>query len=244
MRRLLVRPWPSVNPDHAKPTSLVPAHMTLVKFIAQRMQARLPPNVEVDDLIQWGTLGLLDAIRKFDPERDNKFKTYAEFRIRGAMLDGLRAIDQTPRTVRALGRKIELTSRELQGELGRAPRPDEISIRLGISVEKFHEAQLDAMPRKEYSIEEKDCFTQADRQALLVSAQNKGIDLPAKIEAMQKLERIVQWAEPTNRACFMLKYLWGLDLNEIGECFGISASRVSQKIKLVHEGRRLKTRDL
>ena len=160
MRRLLVRPWPSVNPDHAKPTSLVPAHMTLVKFIAQRMQARLPPNVEVDDLIQWGTLGLLDAIRKFDPERDNKFKTYAEFRIRGAMLDGLRAIDQTPRTVRALGRKIELTSRELQGELGRAPRPDEISIRLGISVEKFHEAQLDAMPRKEYSIEEKDCFTQ------------------------------------------------------------------------------------
>src|ERR1700690_2044337 len=98
---------------------LIMEYAPLIKFIAQKIAVRLPSNIELDDLISSGVIGLMDAIEKYDPTRDNKFKTYAEFRIRGGILDELRAQDWVPRSVRDKAKRIERTFQELEQRLGR-----------------------------------------------------------------------------------------------------------------------------
>ena len=97
---------------------LIMEYAPLIKFIAQKIAMRLPSNIELDDLISSGVIGLMDAIEKYDPTRDNKFKTYAEFRIRGAILDELRAQDWVPRSVRDKSKLLDRTVVELESELG------------------------------------------------------------------------------------------------------------------------------
>ena len=93
---------------------IVVEYAPLIKFIAQKIASRLPANIELDDLISCGVIGLMDAISKFDPTRDNKFKTYAEFRIRGAMLDELRSQDWVPRSIREKAKTIERAQTNLK----------------------------------------------------------------------------------------------------------------------------------
>src|SRR5471030_2583105 len=100
---------------------LILEYSPLIKFIAQKIAVRLPANIELDDLISSGVIGLMDAIDKYDPTRDNKFKTYAEFRIRGAILDELRAQDWVPRSIREKAKKIERAHMRLEQQLGRMP---------------------------------------------------------------------------------------------------------------------------
>src|ERR1035437_3780712 len=99
---------------------LIMEYAPLIKFIAQKIAIRLPPNIELDDLISSGVIGLMDAIEKYDPSRDNKFKTYAEFRIRGAILDELRAQDWVPRSVRDKAKMLDRATLELESQLGRS----------------------------------------------------------------------------------------------------------------------------
>ena len=99
---------------------LIMDYAPLIRFVAQRIAARLPSNIDLDDLISAGVIGLMDAIDKYDPSRDNKFKTYAEFRIRGAILDELRSQDWVPRSVRDKAKKIERAYTELEQRLGRS----------------------------------------------------------------------------------------------------------------------------
>jgi RNA polymerase sigma factor FliA len=89
--------------DPHKKEQLILEYASVIKYIAQRIATRLPPHISVDDLMNAGVIGLIDAIEKYDPSRDNTFKTYAEFRIRGAMLDELRALDWVPRSIRGAG---------------------------------------------------------------------------------------------------------------------------------------------
>src|SRR5476651_2486812 len=96
---------------------LVVEYSPLIKFIAQKIAVRLPSNIELDDLISSGVIGLMDAIDKYDPTRDNKFKTYAEFRIRGAILDELRAQDWVPRSVREKAKQLERAHVKLEQRL-------------------------------------------------------------------------------------------------------------------------------
>src|SRR6476620_4262873 len=98
---------------------LVLEYSPLIKFIAQKIAVRLPSNIELDDLISSGVIGLMDAIDKYDPTRDNKFKTYAEFRIRGSILDELRAQDWVPRSVRDKAKQLERCHSRLEQRLGR-----------------------------------------------------------------------------------------------------------------------------
>ena len=106
---------------------IVIEYAPLIKFIAQKIASRLPANIELDDLISCGVIGSMDAISKFDPTRDNKFKTYAEFRIRGAMLDELRSQDWVPRSIREKAKTIERAQTKLESELGRFPTHDELA---------------------------------------------------------------------------------------------------------------------
>src|ERR1700733_1863989 len=117
---------------------LILEYAPLIKFIAQKIAVRLPSNIELDDLISSGVIGLMDAIEKYDPTRDNKFKTYAEFRIRGAILDELRAQDWVPRSVRDKAKMLDRALIELEAQLGRPPTDEEVALELKLSIEEFY----------------------------------------------------------------------------------------------------------
>src|ERR1700749_900047 len=113
--------------------TLIMEYAPLIKFIAQKIAVRLPSHIELDDLISSGVIGLMDAIEKYDPKRDNKFKTYAEFRVRGAILDELRAQDWVPRSVRDKAKMLDKTMVELEAALGRTATDEEVAAKLSIS---------------------------------------------------------------------------------------------------------------
>src|SRR5271170_8482491 len=117
---------------------LIMEYAPLIKFIAQKIAVRLPSNIELDDLISSGVIGLMDAIEKYDPTRDNKFKTYAEFRIRGAILDELRAQDWVPRSVRDKAKLLDRTYSSLEQSMGRPPTDEEVALELKLSIEEFY----------------------------------------------------------------------------------------------------------
>ncbi len=114
---------------------LVEHYLPLVKYNAERIWARLPDGVDLDDLISAGVFGLMDAIDAFDLSRGVKFETYCVPRIRGAMLDELRTMDWVPRLVRSKASKMEETRKSLEASLGRPPRPEEMAEKLGVSIE-------------------------------------------------------------------------------------------------------------
>ena len=114
-------------------------HLPLVRRVVQRLAARKPPHIELDDLVSWGIVGLLDAIGKYDPRKEASFSTYAQFRIRGAILDHLRSLDWVPRSVRQKASLIEKTAHTLEGALGRPPSEEEIARELGLSLETNQE---------------------------------------------------------------------------------------------------------
>ena len=116
---------------------LVELYLPLVKYNAERIWSRLPDGVELDDLISAGIFGLMDAIEAFDLTRGVKFETYCVPRIRGAMLDELRTMDWVPRLVRSKASKLEEARKSLEAELGRPPRPDELALKLNVSLEEL-----------------------------------------------------------------------------------------------------------
>src|ERR1041385_5592972 len=118
--------------------ALINETLPVIRHIAHRVATRLPANVEMRDLINAGVLGLLDAIEKFEPERNVKFKTYAEVRIRGAILDSLRNLDWAPRSLGKKSKDLEKTYAELTQKLGRAATDEEVSEAMGEKIEGFH----------------------------------------------------------------------------------------------------------
>src|ERR1044071_5648017 len=123
--------------DKRTKEKLIMEYAPLIKFIAQKIAVRLPSNIEFDDLVSSGVIGLMDAIDKYDPTRDNKFKTYAEFRIRGAILDELRAQDWVPRSVRDKAKLLDRTMIELEAELGRSAQDEEVANKLNMTMDEF-----------------------------------------------------------------------------------------------------------
>src|SRR6185312_1036759 len=118
---------------------LLTEHMPLVKRLAHHMKAKLPPSVEVDDLVQAGMMGLLDAVNRYEETHGAQFETYAVQRIRGAMLDELRNSDWLPRSIRQNMRKIEVAMSTLQQSLGRPPKESEVAKQLKLPLEEYQE---------------------------------------------------------------------------------------------------------
>src|SRR5664279_1253900 len=123
--------------DEGARDELVLAYSPLVKYVAGRMGTGLPAHVEEEDLISYGLLGLMGALERFDLSRDIKFETYAVSRIKGSMIDELRALDWVPRSVRSWARRVEATVTRLENQLMRAPTDEEIAVDLGVDVEEF-----------------------------------------------------------------------------------------------------------
>src|SRR3982750_3153049 len=119
---------------------LILTYAPLVKCGAGRLGSGLPAHVDEGDLVSYGLLGLIGAIERYDPDRDIKFETYAISRIKGAIIDELRALDWVPRSVRARAREIERSMSELEAKLGRAPTDEELAAKIGISVDELEES--------------------------------------------------------------------------------------------------------
>ena len=138
------RPDAQSTQHHLDRERLALAHLIQVRCIAQKLSSRLPASIELNDLVGAGVLGLLDAIDKFDPSRAVKFKTYAEVRVRGAILDSLRKLDWCPRSLRRRIKQLESARDELEQGLGRSPTEHEICERMNIPLKEFHELAAQA----------------------------------------------------------------------------------------------------
>lgn len=209
--------------------ALLKEHAPLVRRIAHHMIAKLPPSVDIDDLIQSGMIGLLDAINRFEDDQGAQFSTYAAQRIRGAMLDELRENDWLPRGQRKNLRKVEDAIHQLQQKFSRAPRETELATHLGISLEDFQQLLQEA---RGYQLIHYEDFNSEDDEHFLdrnVSDPN-GDPLDALLERNMRthlIEAITKLPE-REKVLMGLYYEQELNLREIGDVMGVSESRVCQ----------------
>jgi RNA polymerase sigma factor FliA len=212
---------------------LILHYAPLVKYVASRVATGLPASVDHADLVSYGMFGLIDALEKFEPARGNKFETYAIPRIKGAIIDELRAMDWVPRSVRFKAREIEKAYQDLETMLKRAPTEKEVSERLGVSLPELHDVisqisfvsvlALDEMLSvgsdrgEQVSLLDTLADRQGDPTLGLEGQETRGL-LAAAINSLSEREKIV----------VTLYYFEGLTLNEIGEILGVTESRVCQ----------------
>ena len=215
--------------DNQARDHLVKRYAPLVKRIAHHMMGRLPANVAIDDLIQNGMMGLLDAVRRGDEQSPEQFEAYAAQRIRGAMLDGLRAMDWLPRSLRQEMRRIEAALRSLEQTQGRAPTEAEIAQSMGIPLEEYHRLLLEARGHQLVYFED---FGQGDESDFFDHhCGSKDVD-PFEILADQsiraRLVEIITTLPEREKLVMSLYYEEELNLREIGAVLGVSESRVCQ----------------
>jgi len=205
-------------------------HMPAVRWMARRIHERLPQHVDMEDLVSAGTLGLLDALRKFDPEKKVQFRSYAQFRIRGAILDSLRTLDWSPRDLRRKGRAVEEAIRRLTVQYGRAPSEPEVAQTMGLGLEEYQQllGELKGLEigtlhleRSEDSGEEEVAYipNHPEEDPLFRCLRGEMRDrLTAAIDALPERERLV----------VTLYYYEEMTMKEIGLALGVVESRVSQ----------------
>jgi len=213
--------------------ALIHKYAPMVKYIANRIAMRVPPNISLDDLVSAGILGLLDAIDKFDPKRDVQFKTYAEFRIKGAIIDELRSHDWLPRSVRKQVQKIENAMIVLEDRLGRVPNDKEIADEMGISTEDYYSILQSARGLELISIDEliRDGRDNSKSNNSYVD-QMAGDQDPSEYVRRLELKHVISEALKTltkkEQMVISLYYYDELTLKEIGEVMGLTESRISQ----------------
>jgi RNA polymerase sigma factor for flagellar operon FliA len=212
---------------------LILHYAPLVKYVASRVATGLPASVDQADLVSYGMFGLIDALEKFDPGRGNKFETYAIPRIKGAIIDELRAMDWVPRSVRFKAREIEKAYSDLESIHKRGPTEKEVAARLGVTLRELHEVinqisfvqvlQLDEILSvgsdrgEQVSLLDTLADRGTDPTTALEGEETRGL-LAAAINSLSEREKIV----------VTLYYFEGLTLAEIGDILGVTESRVCQ----------------
>ena len=205
----------------------------LVKYVAGKVAVGMPNNVEFDDLVGYGVFGLLDAIEKFDPEKNVKFKTYAVTRIRGAIFDELRALDWVPRSVRQKTREIEDTIVSLEANLGRTATDSEIAKALGVTESEFQQSLLKISGTSVLSLN--DVWYSGDdseRVSIGDSIEGPSVFNPDMVVERDEIKRVI--VESINelpekeKLVLVLYYYEDLTLKEIGKVLEVTESRVSQ----------------
>jgi RNA polymerase sigma factor FliA len=219
-----------VNTDRER---LIREYAGLIKFIASKIAARLPSNIELDDLISSGVIGLMDAIDKYDSSRDNKFKTYAEFRIRGAILDELRSQDWVPRSVREKAKVLERAYAKIEQEKGRQANDDEVCIALGMTTEQYHEMLNEVRSVSLLSYDDLGNLSNADKRSLHGAGEaGSKVPTPFSEVSVAHLKKLVSEAitdlPEKQRLVLSLYYYEDLNLKEIGRVLDVTESRVSQ----------------
>jgi RNA polymerase sigma factor for flagellar operon FliA len=213
---------------------LVVAYSPLVKYVAGRLASGLPTHVEAADLISYGLIGLISAIERFEPDREIKFETYAIPRIKGAIIDELRALDWVPRSVRARARAIERANVKLEHRLHRAPTDEEMAAELEITPEDFHDALIQISTSTIAALDELWTVsdTSGDQVSLLDTLQDPEAPDPAEVMDESELEDRVADAiarlPEREKLVIALYYYENLTLREIGEVLDVTESRISQ----------------
>jgi len=220
------------NPTREIRDQLIVHYSPLVKYVASRVAAGLPQNVEQADLVSYGIFGLIDGIDKFDPGRGYKFETYAISRIKGAMLDELRSMDWVPRSVRTKAKRIEQANAKLEARLGRAPSDEEIADELSVTVAELDEmlskisfVGVVALDEMLSGAERGDSVTLGDT----IPDKAAGPVGSFEVEEMrQLLAESINSMSDREKIVLTLYYYEGLTLAEIGEVLGVTESRVCQ----------------
>lgn len=213
---------------------LILHYSPLVKYVSGRVAANLPQNIDSGDLVSYGIFGLIDAIQKFDITREIKFETYAIARIKGAIIDELRALDWVPRSVRSRARQLEKAYIELENRLKRVPSDEEVAEELEIEVKDLHALLSQLSYTSVVALEdlwnargEKD-----DRVSLIDTVKDDGALEPSSVFESSEMKEVVASAieklPEREKIVIALYYYEGLTLREIGEVLGVTESRVSQ----------------
>jgi RNA polymerase sigma factor for flagellar operon FliA len=231
--------------------SLIENYLYLVRYVAGKMSMSVPPSVEIDDLVSSGVVGLMDAIEKYDPNRDTKFETYAVSRIRGAIVDDLRSLDWVPRSVRRKARMLEDAYSNLEGELHRPASDQEISDRLNISADEMRTMTEEVASAGLLSLDDFVGNQDGERTTrvidLVCSKSADSPSAPIEVEEMREvLAQSILNLPDKERTVLALYYYEDMTLKEIGRTLGVSESRISQihtKAMLRLKGRLRATRE-
>jgi RNA polymerase sigma factor for flagellar operon FliA len=208
---------------------IITEYAGLVKLVAGRLSMYLGHNVEYDDLVGYGTFGLIDAIEKFDYTKGNKFETYASLRIRGAILDQIRKMDWIPRSIRQKQRKIENAYQALESKLGRNITDEDIADELNLSIEEFEEWQNQTNITNIISLDE---FIEQGSESKTDQYFASTFEQPDRIveqkEIKELLARTLETLTEKEKRVIVLYYYEDLTLKEISKVLEVSESRISQ----------------
>ena len=230
LSQLEIRPALAPADDQVSASMDLAAYLPMVRAVARRIHRTLPRHIELDDIISAGYLGLVDAAQKFEHSRQTQFRSYAEFRVRGAILDSLRELDGGTRSLRRKVRDIEKARQALTSTLGEMPEDAELACHLGLSVAELRETLNAARNLETESLQAE--REENDGQDLLASlvdpAAQDALTLCLEGEFKQALIESIEALPERERLIITLSYYEELTLKEIGEVLGLTVSRVSQ----------------
>uniref|UniRef100_A0A7V4XTI1 FliA/WhiG family RNA polymerase sigma factor n=1 Tax=Acidobacterium capsulatum TaxID=33075 RepID=A0A7V4XTI1_9BACT len=231
---------PSPESQNAEPLSAEPLsveqeqqlmeHLPTVRYLARRIHERLPHHVELDDLVSAGVVGLLDAMRKFDPAKKVQFRSYAQFRIRGAILDSLRMLDWSPRELRRKGRAVEEAIRSVTARLGRAPQESEIAMEMGLPLQEYQQllGELKGLEIGTLHVERSEDSGEEELAFLPNDPEDDPLFRCLKGEMRERLMAAIDALPERERLVMTLYYYEEMTMKEIGLTLGVVESRVSQ----------------
>lgn len=201
-------------------------HIGLVKRIAYHLIARLPSSVQVDDLIQSGMVGLIEASKNYDPSQGASFETYAGIRVRGSMLDDVRHADWSPRSLYRKMRQVREAVHEIENETGRDAKDQEIADKLKITLDEYHTIKRDSTNAQIFSLDQAD--DDPGQQNRLKSSQDDPLESLQSSRFKSSLAQVIGSLTEREQMVMSLYYNEELNLKEIGEVLDISESRVCQ----------------
>jgi RNA polymerase sigma factor for flagellar operon FliA len=209
---------------------LLMEHLSTVRYIARRIHERLPQHVDLDDLVSAGVVGLIDAFSKFDHGKKVQFKSYAQFRIRGAILDSLRTLDWSPRELRRKGRAVEEAIRSVTQRIGRAPSEQEIAAEMSLSLNDYQQllGELKGLEIGSLHVERSEDSGDEELAYIPGSPEEDPLFHCLKGEMRQRLADAIDELPEKERMVVTLYYYEELTMKEIGLTLGVVESRVSQ----------------
>ncbi len=205
-------------------------HLPIVRFLARRIHERLPQHVDIEDLVSAGVVGLMDAFAKFDPAKKVQFRSYAQFRIRGAILDSLRTLDWSPRELRRKGRAVEEAIRVLTARLGRAPGENEIAAEMGVELEEYQQLLGDLKGLEIGTLHAERNESSGEEEMAYVPGRPEEDPLfrCLRSELQERLADAIAHLPDRERLVMTLNYYEEMTMREIGLALGVVESRVSQ----------------
>ena len=205
-------------------------HLPIVRFLARRIHERLPQHVDIEDLVSAGVVGLMDAFSKFDPGKKVQFRSYAQFRIRGAILDSLRTLDWSPRELRRKGRAVEEAIRALTARMGHAPDEAEVAVEMTLELEEYQQllGDLKGLEIGTLHLERNEDSGEEELSYIPSRPEDDPLFCCLRGELEERLTEAIQNLPDRERLVMSLYYYEEMTMHEIGLALGVVESRVSQ----------------